>query len=290
MNSAVTYRLFYWVPNTLSGERIAIGLCLYDKDINRLDTHWISQKELYRLQNIYSHTSKEDAKNILSLLEEADGSWKSKAYDTSFWNYIERYWNGILQISDARKLYYEGSDTDFVGKSEMLKNQFLPLSKPVTKREYRRSKTIKNNYERWVKARELENRVSLGVEIPKHGKYHLLKSIYLDLGAYNEAITGSVGIDFSLKENTVIDKVHAYFEAFQSIKRIDKGGDFSLVVHKRGKPYSSVDNTKNNLYDDFRYRCEELSIEVLQLDEVEDYVESLAEKADLKPLEPILAE
>jgi len=288
MNNAITYRLFYWVPNTLSGERIAIGLCLYDKEASRLDTHWVSQKELYRLQNIYSHTSKEDAKHVLSLLDGTDGNWKSKAFDASFWNYIERYWNGILQISDARKLYYEGSKSDFARKSDMLKTQFLPLSRPVTKREYVRSKKITKNFERWVKAKELEERVSLGVEIPEHGKYHLLTSIYLDLGAYNGEMTGSAGIDFSLKKKTVIDKVHAYFEAFQSIKRIDKGGDFSLVLHKRGKPYQSADNDKSNLYDDFRYRCQELSIEVLQLDEVEDYVESLSEKTDLRPLEPVV--
>lgn len=223
------------------------------------------------------------------MLQEADGNWKSKAYDPSFWNYIERYWNGILQISTERKLYYEGSASDFEGKSEMLKNQFLPLSKPVTKKQYGRAKTITKNFERWVKEKELEKKVSLGTEIPEHGKYHLLKSIYLDLGAYNGEMTGSAGIDFSLKEKTIIDKVHAYFEAFQSIKKIDKGGDFSLVLHKRGKPYQSTEDSETQLYDDFRYRCEELVIRVLQLDEVEDYVDSLSEKTDLRPLEPEMA-
>ncbi len=289
MNSVIQYRIFYWVPNSLSGERIAIGLCLFDKEGDRLDTHWISQKELSRIQKIYSYTSKEDAKDVLTMLNETDGQWKSKAFDNSFWNYIERYWNGILQLSKGSKLYYEGTSLDFDQKSEMLKNQFLPLSKPVTKREYRQSISIKKNFEKFVKAKEMEERVSLGVDIPEHGRYRLLKSIYLDLGAHNDTMIGSAGIDFSLKENTVIDKVHAYFEAFQSIEKVDKGGDFSLVLHQRGKPYDAVGNKRVQLYDDFRYRCEEISIEVLQLDEVEDYIERLSEITDLKPLEPIVA-
>lgn len=289
MDNIIFYRIFYWIPNTLSGERIAIGLCLFDKEKDRLDTHWISQKELSRLQNIFTHTSRADAKNVLNLLEETNGNWKSKAYDSSFWNYIERYWNGILQISEGRKLYYEGTAKDFTQKSEMLKNQFLPLSKPATKREYKRAKTITNNFERWVKAKELEERVSLGVDIPKHGKYHLLKSIYLDLAAYNEGMTGSAGIDFILKEDTLIDKLHGYFQAFQSIQEVEKGGDFSLVIHTYGKPYQEYKNAKSKLYDDFRYRSDELGIQVLQLDEVEDYVEQLSEKPNLRPIEYLAA-
>lgn len=285
MDFIIQYRIFYWVPNTLSRERIAIGLCLYDKKADRLDTHWISQKELNRLQKIYAYTSREDAKNVLNLLDETDGNWKSKAYDASFWNYIERYWNGILQISEGRKLYYEGTAADFTRKSDMLKTQFLPLSKPATKREYKRAKIITKNFEKWVKIKKLEERVSLGVEIPEHGRYHLLKSIFLDLAAYNGAMTGSAGIDFSLKENTLIDKLHGYFQGFQSIQKIDRGGRFSLVIHKKGKPYQSMDNENNQLYDDFRYRCDELSIEVLQFDEIKDYVDSLTERTDLKPLE-----
>ena len=290
MDFIIQYRIFYWVPNSLSGERIAIGLCLYDKESDRLDTHWISQKELSRLQNIYTHASKEDAKDVLTMLNETDGQWKSKAFDNSFWNYIVRYWNGILQVSDDRKLFYEGTSSDFARKTEMLKNQFLPLSKPASKREYRRSRTIKKNFEKFVKAKELEERVSLGVEIPEHGKYRLLKSIYLDLGAYHNIMTGSAGIDFSLKENTVVDKVHAYFEAFQSIRRVDKGGEFSFVIHEAGKLYQSSANIETQFYDDFRYRCKDLSIEVLQLDEVGDYVERLSEKTDLKPLESVVVE
>ncbi len=290
MNNAITYRIFYWVPNTLSGERIAVGLCLYDKEENRLATHWIRQRELTRLQNIFSHTSKSDSKDVLNMLQEADGNWKSKAYDPSFWNYIERYWNGILQISKDRKLYYEGSASDFERKSEMLKNQFLPLSKPVTKKQYGRAKIITKNFERWVKEKELQEKVTIGTEIPEHGKYRLLKSIYLDLAAYNGEMTGSAGIDFSLKEKTIIDKVHAYFEAFRSISKIDKGGDFSLVLHKRGKQYQSTEGEGTQLYDDFRYRCDDLSIEVLQLDEVEDYVNTLSEKKDLRPLKSEVVE
>lgn len=285
MNYSITYRIFYWVPNTLSGERIAAGLCLYDKEEDRLATHWIGQRELTRLQNIFSHTSKSDSKDVLNMLQEADGNWKSKAYDPSFWNYIERYWNGILQISKERKLYYEGSPSDFERKSELLKNQFLPLSTPIIKREYRRGRIITKNFERWVKEKELEEKVTLGAEIPEHGKYHLLKSIYLDIGAFNTEMTGSAGIDFSLREKTIIGKVHAYFEAFQSIRRIDKGGSFSLVLHKKGNPYQYTENSNIQLYDDFCFRCKELSIEVLQLDEVEDYVNDLSKKTNLRPLE-----
>lgn len=290
MDNKIFYRIFYWVPNTLSGERIAIGLCLYDKEKDRLDTHWIAQRELSRLQNIFTHASKEDATNVLNLLEETDGNWKSKAYDASFWNYIERYWNGILQISENRKLYYEGSATDFAQKSEMLKNQFLPLSKSVTKKALKRTKAITKNFERWVKDKELQERVSLGIEVPQHGRYRLLKSVYLDLAAYHENIAVSAGIDFFLKEETLIDKIHSYLQAFQSIGDIEKGGDFSLVIHKYGKPFQSNEITKTKLYDDFRYRCEELNIQVIQLDEIEDYVERLSHKTNLRPIEPVAAD
>jgi len=151
MDHLIRYRIFYWVPNTLSGERIAVGLCLYDKEADRLNTHWIGQREMNRLQNIFSFTSKADSKDVLNLLSQTGDNWKSKAYDQSFWNYIESYWNGIVQISEERKLYYEGGKSDFVRKSEMLKNQFLPLSDLEPKGQYGRSKTITRNFERWVK-------------------------------------------------------------------------------------------------------------------------------------------
>lgn len=238
-----------------------------------------------RLQNIFSSTSKADSKDVLNLLSETDGNWKSKAYDHSFWNYIESYWNGIVQISEERKLYYEGGKSDFARKSEMLKNQFLPLSDLKPKRQYGRSKTITRNFERWVKEKEIEEKVTLGKKVPAHGKYRLLKSIYLDLGADNGQMIGSAGIDFSLTQKTFTEKAHSYFTGFQSIKKIEKGGDFSLVVHRKGNPYQSVEGEYSQLYDDFCYRCEELDIRVLQLDELKDYVEDLSDKPDLKPLE-----
>lgn len=132
MDNIITYRIFYWVPNTLSGERIAIGLCLFDKVNNCLATHWVAQQELDRLEKVFSQSQSSDTRDVLDILRETDANWKSKVYDASFWNYIERYWNGILQISAERKLYYEGSETDFSYKSEMLRNQLLPLSKPIT--------------------------------------------------------------------------------------------------------------------------------------------------------------
>lgn len=101
---SLTYRIFYWTPNTLSGERIAIGLCLFDKEANKLNTHWISQSDLSRIQRIFSFSSKTDSKDVLNLMLESKGSWKSKAFDPSFWDYIDRYWTGIATVSDARKL------------------------------------------------------------------------------------------------------------------------------------------------------------------------------------------
>lgn len=285
MNSLIRYRIFYWIPNTLSGERIAVGLCLYDRETDRLDTHWIGQRELSRLQKIFSFSSKADSKDVLNLLSETDGNWKSKAYDPSFWNYIESYWNGIVQVSEERKLYYEGDASDFSRKSEMLKNQFLPLSRLEPKRKYRRPKTITRNFERWVKEMKIEEKVTLGKEIPEHGKYHLLKSIYLDLGADNGQMIGSAGIDFSLTQKTITEKAHAYFTGFQSIKNAEKGGDFSLVVHRKGKAYQSIEKEDSQLYDDFRYRCRDLDIRVLKLDELRDYIENLSEMPDLRPLE-----
>jgi hypothetical protein len=285
MDHIIRYRIFYWVPNTLSGERIAVGLCLYDKEADQLNTHWIGQREMNRLQNIFSFANKADSKDVLNLLSETDDNWKSKAYDQSFWNYIESYWNGIVQISEERKLYYEGGKSEFARKSEMLKNQFLPLSDLEPKRHYRRSKTITRNFERWVKEKQIEEKVTLGKEIPEHGKYRLLKSIYLDLGADNGHMIGSAGIDFSLSHKSLTEKAHSYFTGFQSIKNIEKGGDFSLVVHGKGKPYQSTEREDTQLYDDFCYRCEELDIRVLKLDELEDYVDELSDKPDLRPLE-----
>lgn len=285
MNSLIQYRIFYWVPNTLSGERIAVGLCLFDREADRLDTHWISQKELSRLQKIFSFSNKADSKDVLNLLSETDENWKSKAYDPSFWNYIESYWNGIVQVSEKRKLYYEGTTSDFSHKSEMLKNQFLPLSSFKSKRDYGGSTKITPDFERWVKEKKIEEKVTLGKDIPKHGKYHLLKSIYLDLGADYGQIIGSAGIDFSLAHKTLTEKVHAYFTGFQSIKKVENGGDFSLVVHRRGKSYQSIEKDDSQLYDDFRYRCRDLNIRVLKLDELKDYIEDLSGKPDLRPLE-----
>ncbi|MGF1670894.1 MAG: hypothetical protein ACFCU6_10620, partial [Balneolaceae bacterium] len=181
MNRAIHYRIFYWVPNTLSGERIAIGLCLFDKKLNRLDTHWIAQKELARLQNIFDWSDRSDGKDVLNMLNEVDGNWKSKVFHSSFWNYLERYWNGIVQISDNRKLYYEGTADDFERKSAMLKEQFLPLADREPKYVRRKSAVVRKSFEKFVKQKHLEEKVSPGIEIPGHGKYRLLKSIYLDL-------------------------------------------------------------------------------------------------------------
>jgi len=96
---------------------------------------------------------------------------------------------------------------------------------------------------------------------------------------------GSAGIDFSLSHKSLTEKAHSYFTGFQSIKNIEKGGDFSLVVHRKGKPYQSTERKETQLYDDFCYRCKELDISVFQLDEIKDYVENLSDKPDLKPLE-----
>lgn len=285
MNSIIHYRIFYWVPNTLSGERIAVGLCLFDKKSGRLDTHWIAQKELSRLQNIFAWSNKADAKDVLNMLHEADGNWKSKAYDSSFWNYIERYWNGIVQISENRRLYYEGTATDFDRKSAMLKQQFLPLADLDPEHVRRNSSIIRKNFERWVKEKELEEKVSLGVKIPGHGKYRLLKSISLDLGAKNDYLIGSVGFDFSLSQKTLIEKAHSYFEAFYNIRKEDGGGDFSFVLHHRGKHHSSADNQDIQFYDDFLFRCVDLKIQTFQIDEIEDYIGEIALKPNLKPLE-----
>lgn len=285
MNHIIRYRIFYWVPNTLSGERIAVGLCLYDKEADRLDTHWIARRELSRLQKILSFSSKADTMDVLKVLSETDGKWKSKAYDPSFWNYIENYWNGIIQVSEERKLYYDGGESAFSGKSETLRIQFLPLSRVEPNESKTHSKIITRNFERWVKEKQIEEKVTLGKEIPEHGKYHLLKSLYLDLGAENGKIIGSAGIDFSLTHKTVTEKAHSYFNGFQSIRKVERYGDFSLVVHRNGKTYPSIDILDTKLYDDFCYRCNDLDIRVLNVDELKDFVEDLSKKPHLKPLE-----
>lgn len=285
MDSIIHYRIFYWVPNTLSGERIAIGLCVFDKELNRLDTHWIAQKELVRLQNIFSWSDKSDTKDVLNMLSEVDENWKSKAFDISFWNYIERYWNGILQISDNRKLYYEGSSTDFERKSTMLKQQFLPLADLEPKHVRRRATVIRQNFEKYVKQKNLEEKVSIGTEIPEHGKYRLLKSIYLDLGASAGHLIGSAGFDLSLKEDTLIKKAHSYFDAFHNIRRTDGEGEFSFVLHHSGKHYSTEENRSHQFYDDFRYRCKDLEIQTLHLNEMIGFIDEISQKTNLRPLE-----
>lgn len=284
MNSIIHYRIFYWIPNTLSDERIAIGLCLFDKELHLLDTHWIAQKELSRLQNIFDWSSKSDSKDVLNMLNEVDGKWKSKAFNSSFWHYIERYWNGIVQISDNRKLYYEGTATDFKSKSKMLKEQFLPLANLEPKYVKRRSTVVRKNFERYVKQKGLEEKVSLGIEIPRHSKYRLLKSINLDLGTQTGYLIGSTGFDFSLVENTLIKNAHSYFDAFQTIRKTDGGGDFSFVINQRGNPYDSTENQNVQFYDDFRFRCDDLKIRTLGVDEVEDFVNEISAMPNLKPL------
>ena len=287
MYKAIQYRIFYWIPNTLSGERIAIGLCLFDKDSGRLDTHWIAQKELSRLQNIFEWSSKSDSKDVLNMLNEVDGKWKSKAFDSSFWHYLERYWNGIIQISDNRKLYYEGTAADFERKSAMLKEQFLPLANLEPKHVKRKRRMIRQHFEKYVKQKNIEEKVSLGAEIPEHGKYRLLKSIDLDLGASAGHLVGAAGFDFSFKKNTLIKNAHSYLDAFHTIRKTDGAGDFSFVLHHRGNPYDSEENQNPQFYDDFRYRCDDLNIRILQVDEMEDYIDEISQKPNLKPLEQV---
>ncbi len=283
MKSAITYRIFYWVPNTTSGDRIAIGLCLFDKENDRLDTHWIGQRDLTRLRNIFTYSSKNDSKDVLNLLSEDKDNWKSKAYDSEFWSYIEQYWNGIIQVSAEKKIIYNGTAVAFYEKSEALKKQFLPLSEVKKKRSPGRPKTITKYFENEVHRKKLLNKVTLGTKIPEHGKYHLLKSLYFDLAARNDQVIGSTGLDFSLRTKTLTDKAHSFFEGFQNIRKIEEGGKFSIVIHKKGKEFTSQEKLDNRFYDDFRYRCEDLNIQTFHLSELPDYIDDLSNISNLAP-------
>lgn len=284
MKTFIKYRIFYWIPNTNSGERIAIGLCLFNKEMDQFNSYWIAQRDLTRLRNIFTYSSKIDSKDALTLLSEIKESWKSKAFDKGFWSYLERYWNGIIQVSSEKKIMYSGNPEDFEGKSESLRKKLLPLFEIKKKRKPGRPKTLVKHFEKEVKKKKIQEKVSLGTEIPEHGKYHLLQSIYFDLAARNGQIVGSAGFDMSLKANTLTKKAHAYFEGFQNIKRIEGGGDFSLVLHSKGNTFKTKDSVDNSYYDDFRYRCDDLNIQVVQIDELSDYIDSLTDIDNLKPL------
>jgi|GEM_PF-2127669 len=282
---SLTYRIFYWVPNTLSGERIAIGMCLFDKETKRLKTLWISQSDLSRIQKIFSFSSKADSRDVLSLMHEAEGSWKSKAFDPSFWHYIERYWNGIVKVSDARKMVYDGTKQDFEEKSKILADQFLPLSQTVEKKKPGPARSITKNFEKEVVKREIQHKVSLGQKIPEHGNYHLLKPIYLDLAARNGDIVGSAGFDLSLKTDTLAGKAHSYFEGFQKIKKAEGGANFNFVLHKRGKGIIDFSELDSQFYDDFMYRCDDLNIRVWQMNELPELIDEISEMPRLRPFE-----
>jgi hypothetical protein len=178
MKSEITYRLFYWIPNTLSSERIAVGLCLFDQSRKYLDTWWIAQKELTRLTNVFAYSNKADAKDALSLLSEIKDEWKSKAFDPQFWSTIARYWNGIIQISEAKKIIYAGTKGDFTSKSAMLSKRFLPLANIKKNRNSGRPKDIVKYFVEEVRRKDMQNRVSLGTKIPPHGKYRLLQPMH----------------------------------------------------------------------------------------------------------------
>jgi len=285
MKTFITYRIFYWVPNTLSGERIAIGLCLFDKENDRFDSYWIAQRDLTRLRNIFSYSSKADSKDVLNLLSEIKESWKSKAFDPRFWSYIERYWNGIVQVSEEKKLMYQGTSENFEDKGEVLRKKLLPLVEIKRKRSPGRHKTLTKNFEKEVKREKIQDKVTLGTEIPEHGKYRLLQSIYFDLAARNGQILGSAGFDMSLKSNTLTKKANAYFEGVQHIQKVEGSGTFSFVLHERGKSFSPGDKLDMSFYDDFRYRCEDLDIDVLELNELPDFIKDLSEMENLRPLE-----
>jgi len=287
MKSTITYRIFYWVPNTLSGERVAIGLCLFDKENDRFNIYWISQRELTRLQNIFVFSSKEDSRDILNLLGGLKNSLKSQAFDSRFWSYLESYWNGIIQISDANKLLYQGTKEGFEEKSEVIRKKLLPLVDIKRKRSPGRHKTLVTYFEKEVKKKKLQDKVSLGTEIPEHGKYRLLQSIYFDLAARNHQLVGSAGFDMALKTNTLTKKAYAYFEGVQNIKNVEGSGNFSFVLHERGKKFNLGKKSDVGFYDDFRYRCKDLDIEVIQLDELPDFVNNLSELEDLRPLESV---
>ena len=284
-NRLLTYRIFYWVPNTLSGERIAIGLCLFDDEAKRLNTHWISQSDLSRIQKIFSFSSKADSKDLLSLMHEAEGSWKSKAFDPSFWDYIERYWTGIAKVSDSRNMVYDGTRHDFEAKSKILADQFLPLSQTVGKKKPGPPRSITKHFEKEVVKRDIRHKVSLGQKIPEHGNYHLLKPIYLDLAARNGDMVGSAGFDFSLKTNTLAEKAHTYFEGFQKIKKAEGGASFNFVLHNRGTGTDEISGSDSQFYDDFMFRCDDLNIRVWQLHELPELIDEISVMPRLRPFE-----
>jgi len=288
MEHIIQYRIFYWVPNTLSGERIAIGICLFDKNSNRLDTHWLKQKELSRLQKIFIHSSKDDSRNVLKLLSENDNSWKSKAFDSSFWNYIERYWNGILQIAESKKVYYNGTSSDFKSKSIMLREQFLPLASDQKSDERVRARGLKKRFIELAKDKNIFNKVSLGTHIPESGKYHLLKPLYLDFGAYNGNLIGSVGLNFGLKEETLINNIQMYLAGFQRIRNVEKHGKFSFVIHNQQKPFEPESKELETLFKDFQIHCNDAGITMIEYNKLGSFIDDVAKIPDLRPLEEVL--
>jgi len=289
MEHIIQYRIFYWVPNTLTGERIAIGLCLFDKDFRRLDTHWLKQRELSRLQNIFVHSSKDDSKNVLNLLQENDDSWKSKAFDPSFWNYIERYWNGILQISDSKKVYYDGSQSGFKFKSETLKHNFLPLASDKKLDERKRARGIRKKFIELAEKKNITEKVSIGEYIPESGRYHLLKPLYLDFGAFNGSMIGSVGIDFGIKQANLTNNIHTYLTGFQCIRNIERDGKFSFVIHNQQDSFLPYSSESEKFYKDFQTTCDNFDISIIDIKNLDNYINEVASNPDLRPLHEVVA-
>ncbi len=289
MEHIIHYRIFYWVPNTLTGERIAIGLCLFDKELRRLDAHWLKQRDLSRLQKIFVHTSKDDSKNVLNLLQGNNDSWKSKAFDPSFWNYIERYWNGILQISDSKKVYYDGSQSGFKFKSENLKHNFLPLASDKKLDERKRARGIKKKFVELAKSKNITDKVSIGESIPESGRYHLLKPLYLDFGAFNGNMIGSVGLNFGLNPDSLINNIQMYLAGFQRIRKVERDGNFSFVIHIQQESFQPDSIETEKLFKDFKIHCDDFGISVIDIKNLDNFVDEIASNPDLRPLHEVVA-
>lgn len=284
MKEKLIYHIFYWHPNTISEERVAIGLCLFDVQKKWLDSHWIARKELGRLQKIFSFSSSRDAAFILQLLADVKVNWKEIVFKTNFWEYANRYWNGLVQVSLKKTMLYDGSREGFQNSSLLLQEKFLPLAKSTEREPLIRSRGIHKIYKREVEKVRLGGKVALRHVFRPDNRYHLLKPIEVDLAARNGEPIVSTGFDMSLKQETLTEKALAYFDGFKKIRKLERG-EFSIVLHDQGLSFNPETAGGHGFYDNFIYTCNDLDINVMDVQDLSGYLEKLAGVDGLRPLE-----
>ena len=199
---------------------------------------------------------------------------------------MQRYWNGLLQVSEENEILYDGSVAEFNRYAEIISDKVIPGSRITeTKLRDTKNKELKSFIQNELINRSLQDKVSVGLTIPKNSSYRLMKSLTVDLAAQSESLIFASSIDFKKGVSAIEQQAIVIFEGFHSIKISKKNTDFTLIIHKGSEQYNPSSNGTHEVYDRIRYRCNALNIKSILKDEVPNYLDELAMKESLAPFQ-----